>query len=1129
MKNLILGWIFAVLIILITSQLRLFGQCGNGGTYVSELTMEPIFQTISVNTGDRYTFEAYVNVTYVFSFCQGGGSNALDTYIEICNENGTIVQTYNDDHCGLGSEITWTSQGTGMYSVVIYQHGCITGGSPAGVLAYQTVTSPSEQDCLGAIPLCFDTYSTTTSYSGTGNYPNEITTSGSCPDNCMSDGEKNDVWYTFTAQSSGTVSFLISPNNSSDDYDWAVYDLTSHNCVDIYDTPSIMVSCNWSADDGDTGPNGGSSYDCQGASGSAYNDVLNVNVGETYVVNISNYSSTQYGYSITFGGSAQILDQSIPYLEDIVYEPYCGSSNLTIQFSERVWCTSIQPEDFVLTGPQGNYEIIDVISDICTAGAAYGGDTYYDDVFTLELADYIMHDGDYTLSVNAGGVDDICSNTNEENSLTFSIDGISATGTILSNVTCAGDADGSATVSVSGGTPPYGYYWSNGETSETATGLSGGYCAVTVSDSYSTCQDTVVFYINEPPPISVNAGDDALLCAGGSVTIGGSPTASNGSPPFVYSWTPSTGLSDPASPNPTATPTTATTYIVMVEDTTGCSNSDTVLIDIDPPININISATDVLCNGGSSGTATATITGGTSPYSTIWSNGLGTNTSVSGLQAGINYSVTVTDDIGCQEVASVTVNEPEALSISFDINDAECGHDDGQITANISGGVAPYNYLWGNGMSSQTINSLAPGTYPLTVTDANGCTSADIAEVNHFGDNTVIITQLAEVLCYGENTGVLEASMPNGNGPFTYAWSGSVSTSSTANNLVAGDYSVTITDNYGCPGTASHTITQPPLLGVNVTTTDILCMGGHDGTAEAIVNGGVEPYSVYWSNGAYGYYQENLEQGSYTLTVTDNNGCTVSASCFIDAPTENVRVSVVAQPVACAGQATGSAVASAVGGTLPYEFVWFEGGSAIASGQTITTLGPGAYTVRVEDDHGCMDETNFAITQPEPLTVESAVQQASCMGYGDGQAAVSVFGGTFPYSYRWSNGDTTAVINELYTGNYYLTITDNNDCVEMLSVYVPENPVLCLSIPNAFTPNADGVNDTWVIEYIDNYPQAHVMVFNRWGQKVYDAHAEDEPWDGKFNGELLPAGAYTYIIDLHNEIKPFTGVVALIH
>lgn len=1139
MNKLLRNWLTIFISLLLFGQIStVSAQCAGGGTYIANLTMLPDFQTVSVNAGERFTFDAYANITYIFSFCQGGGATSMDTQIEICDQNGTTVYEFNDDHCGLGSELAWTCTTNGTYSVVVYQYNCNASGVALGDMAYRTVTPPSEQDCLGAIPLCFNTYNTTASYSGTGHYWNEIPVYGgavsddNCPGNCLLGGEINDVWYTFTVQTSGTVSFVISPNDPADDYDWAVYDISTASCMDIATAAdALQESCNFCGTAGDTGPSGGSAESCQhGNSCTNFNDVLNVTAGETYVVNVSNWSASQSGYTITFGGSAQIVDNTGPYLESLLYTPYCGSDRLTFQFSERVWCTSVQATDFVITGPEGTYEIADIWSEICLAGAGSTySDTYYDDVFTLELTDYLMHDGNYTLSVNEGGVDDICSNFTPTSSLNFTISGITASATILNDIDCYGDLDGSASLSVSGGTPPYTYTWSNGETTQTAVNLGGNYSGVTVADSYGTCQDTVVIQLNDPDPILVDAGPDATLCSGGSVTIGGSPTAANGSPPYTYTWTPSTGLSDPNVANPTASPANSQTYIISIQDSGGCVNTDTVNVNIDPSIVIDFTSTDALCFGEASGTATANVSGGTPTYTYAWSSGLGTTSAVSGLYANTNYTLTVTDDIGCQEIGTITIGEPAALSIDFDITDSECGLDDGEITANVSGGTPAYLYNWDTGDTNATIHDLVPGDYVLTVTDNNACTLEMTATVNHYGNNDVDITQLQEIMCFGENTAVLEAAMSGGTGPFTYQWTGSSSTSSQASNLSAGNYTVTVTDVYGCPGDANFEIIQPDVLGLNLNVTDVLCMGGSDGAAEAIVNGGTPGYTFSWSNGGFGTSINNLSSGAYSLIVTDANACTVSENFYVSQPSDQVRVYVTTEPIACAGQASGSAFASATGGTTPYDFVWYESGFAISSGSEIHSLGNGAYTVRVNDDNGCQDEASFSIAEPAPLTIESAVQQASCLGYKDGQAAISVIGGTSPYNYKWSNGDTIPAITDLATGNYYLTLSDANGCVQMLSVFVPENPRLCLRIPNAFTPNGDGVNDTWDIEYIDNYPQAHVMVFNRWGQKMYDAGHTDDPWDGTFNGEKVPTGSYTYIVDLHNEILPFTGVVSVVH
>ncbi|MGM0649475.1 MAG: gliding motility-associated C-terminal domain-containing protein, partial [Bacteroidota bacterium] len=1094
-------------------------------------------------TGERYTFEAYEFTTYVISFCQGGGSNNIDTQLEICDEDGTTVFAFNDDHCGLGSEITWTCDNTGTYSFVIYEFNCQDDGANAGTLAYRTLTPPTEQDCLGAIPLCFDTYNTTNSYSGTGHYPNEIpdypgaNSDDNCPDNCLLDGEVNDVWYTFTVQTSGTVSFVISPNDPDDDYDWAVYDITNDNCSDIYSNAgSMQVSCNFCGTAGDTGPDGSSTESCQHgdpASCTPFNDVLNVTAGETYVINVSNFSSTQSGYSIDFGGTAQIVDNDVPELVDLVYQPACGASNITVQMSERIWCLGTEASAFSLTGPQGVYEIDDVWSEVCQAGLGSSyGDTYYDDVWTLELGDYLQHSGDYTLELVDDGVEDVCENSSDSSSITFHIDGVEATATVLNTLECYSDTDGSATVdNVTGGTPPYTYLWSSGETTETATGLHGGTQYVTVTDSTGMCSDVVEVDIPSPPPIHVDAGYDRIICEGESEYIGGVPTASNGNPPYSYEWSPSGMLDDPAIANPIATPTGDQNFDVIVQDSDGCYGVDTVLIEVSPPMDITFDITDALCYGDANGEATAVVTGGTHPLDYTWSHsGLDTTETVTGLEAGVTYTVSVQDSVGCVESADVEVGQPDSIQLNADVTDSDCGSANGEISISPSGGTSPYSIAWETGDNNNVISNLEPGYYDITITDDHGCVFTDSVLVAGVGVNTVTIQQIDEILCYGDSTASLQANMPDGYLPLTFYWSDSVTTGSVASGLGAGEYSVSITDAYGCEGEASYEVEQPPLLELDLNVTDVQCADGNDdGKAEAVVNGGTSPYYYQWSTGDTTSAIHGLAQGSYSVTITDDNGCQVEDDFSIQMPDAPVNVFITTENVTCPGGSDGSAYATADGGTQPYQFIWYQYGNVIGNGDSLPGLKAGNYRVEAVDDHDCTDALSFTLTQPAAFVIETSVQEVSCREYDDGVINISVSGGTAPYKFNWSSGDTVPELKDIESGDYELTITDNNECIHTTTVYVPENSRLCIEIPNAFTPNDDGVNDRWEIKYIEEYPEAHVMVFNRWGQKLYDNRINDQSWDGTFNGEKCPTGSYTYVVDLSNEIEPFTGTVTIVY
>jgi gliding motility-associated-like protein len=1138
-KLLLMGWIMFVLV---SRPFAVYPQnCGGGGTFVSNLLMLPDFQTVNVNTGERYTFEAYDFTTYVISFCQGGGSTTIDTQLEICDENGNTVFAYNDDHCGLGSEITWTCNATGTYSFVIHEYNCLDNGVFAGSVAYRTLTPPTEQDCMGAIPLCFDTYSTTSSYSGAGHYPNEIpdypgaNSDNNCPDNCLLDGELNDVWYTFTVQTSGTVSFVISPNNAADDYDWAVYDITNNNCSDIPTlADNMQVSCNFCGTAGDTGPDGSSTQSCQygdPSSCSPFNDELNVTTGETYVINISNFSSTQSGYSITFGGTAQVIDDVPPELIDLVYTPSCGASSITVQLSERIWCVGTEASAFNLTGPEGVYQINDVWSDLCQAGLGSSyGDTYYDDIWTLELDDYLQHTGDYTLELVENGVEDVCGNGSVSSTINFYIDGVEATAMELNSLTCFSDTNGSATVdNVTGGTPPYTYLWTSGETTVTSTGLHGGSQYVTVTDSTGICSDVVEVDIPAPPPIQVDAGNDRVICEGESVYIGGIPTASNGSLPYTYQWSPGSMLDDSTVANPIASPTADQNFVVIVQDNDGCYGLDTVFLEVNP-IDISINITDALCYGDATGEATVVVNDGIPPFDYDWSHGLGSTSTVTGLQAGITYSVTVQDSVGCTEVVDGEINQPDEILLNADVTNCDCGFANGDIEISPSGGTAPYSFTWETGDNTSVITNLETGYYGITLTDDNGCVLYDSVLVAGEGTNDVTIQQIDEILCYGNTTASLEADMPDGYSPLTFDWSVTGGADSIISGLGSGVYTVTIIDAYGCEGEASFEVTQPPVLGVNLIVTDIHCMDDiGDGAVETLVNGGTPPYSYLWTTGATTSSITNLSSGTYGVTITDSNGCQTQDACSLIAPNSPIQAYLNKNDISCPGGSDGSAFATASGGSPPYHFVWYDRYGAIANGDSLVDMPAGQYSLEVLDQYDCNDIKEFALSQPARINIEAAVQQASCREYDDGEAAISVSGGTAPYRYEWSNGDTVPAIKELLSENYYVTVTDYNGCVKIRNVFVPENPRLCLSIPNTFTPNGDGVNDTWIIEYINEYPRSHVMVYNRWGQKLYNAYAGNEPWDGRFKGKKCPAGAYTYVIDLGNDIEPFTGVVTIVY
>lgn len=1194
-----------------------------GGNNAGALNPQANWQIIGASTYSYYTFVAgYQSEVFIFSFCQGGGNNLVDTQLEIHDNGGNPTGFYNNDHCGFGSEIVFSAPAAGIYRVSIYRFDCATTVAPAGNLAYKRLPTPTTADCLGALPLCNVVNSHPVSSTGTGNYYDLFNFSAqlgmaasanNCP-NCLITGELNSMWYTFTVTSGGQLAFTINPNASAD-YDWSLHNLSNATCANLVNYTSYPpVSCNFAAGSGATGMASSGSGSCQyGGSSVQFNAPITVSAGQTYVLHITNFSGNLAGYSINFSGStASIVDNTPPTLQEIIYDPYCGSSSLTVQLSEAIWCTGVSPAGFQLTGPMGSYAIADIYSALCVAGenSTYSG-TFYDDVWTLELSDFLTQSGTYTLTLNAGGVDDICENPSIQSSLVFEIIGISANVDIISLAGCPGDNQGHLIAnSFAGGTPPYSVQWHGpgGFYSENAeiSGLHPGVYQLRVTDSEGICEYLEEIDLESAPPIVLSFTGDTVYCEGQNITFN---VSSNIDPNASYSWSGPNGWTS-SSQNvsiPNAQPSMAGEYSLVVTDTYGCTNALIGTIHVIPNIpvsasndgpyctgdQINLTVTDVpgatyawtgpngfvanqqntsiinaqtmhsgnyavvvsygmctsssntnvlvtpavqvsitginpLCHQQSTGTLTATATNGTPPLNYLWSTGA-MGTVLSGVPGAVEYCVTVIDSYGCSATTCHTLTDPTELTVSTATVETECGFMDGQITATATGGAGGYVYMWQTGNLGPQVNNLPPGEICVTVTDANACVVEACDIIPFFGEGIVQISQVQTISCFGQTNAVLSATMSNGMPPFTYQWSVAGQNNSTLAGIGAGQYSVTIYDFYGCPGEDQFTVTQPTQIEIEMTSSDVLCYGGNEGIATVQASGGVPPYQYMWDGGFIGTTYANLTAGAYGVTVSDDNSCSISNFAVINQPENPVGFELVTNNVTCYNRFDGYAIALGSGGTPPYAVFWYQFGQLLATGEEVNTLAAGSYQVRVTDSHNCHASSQFTITEPTELIVRSIVESVSCKGYDDGMIYLTIEGGNYPYELLWNTGDTTITLGNISGGQYYVTITDANYCQRNVGIYVPESSQLCLNIPDAFTPNGDGINDRWEIGYIENYPDAIINVFNRWGQHIYQGRSTSEFWDGTWDGKRVPAGSYIYVVDLRNDMQPFTGVVTVIY
>jgi hypothetical protein len=363
--------------------------------------------------------------------------------------------------------------------------------------------------------------------------------------------------------------------------------------------------------------------------------------------------------------------------------------------------------------------------------------------------------------------------------------------------------------------------------------------------------------------------------------------------------------------------------------------------------------------------------------------------------------------------------------------------------ANVTGGTAPYTYLWSNGANTPNISNLAPGSYSVTVTDANGCTKSGNTVIIAFPLMNLNVTS-TNTSCNGTTNGTATANVTNGVQPLTYSWSNGGNTAMIT-NLGPGTYSVTVTDGNGCTATGSASVQLGAGLAINIVAPTYVCTGS---TASATANpvGGTAPFTYLWSNGQATQTATGLAAGSYSVTVTDAQGCFGSASVTLQQG-GLFTINGTVQQVSCFNGNNGGVTLNVTGGSTPYIYAWSNG----ANSANISGLLAGSYTVTVSDATGCSKTQAFTITQPSQLIANVNVTNGVCGNLGS--ATASVTGGTPSYSYLWSNGQTGMSISNLVGGNYALTVTDANNCtaVKSFTITVTPNPTCTVVLTQPIT------------------------------------------------------------------------------
>lgn len=513
---------------------------------------------------------------------------------------------------------------------------------------------------------------------------------------------------------------------------------------------------------------------------------------------------------------------------------------------------------------------------------------------------------------------------------------------------------------ITGGDAPYTVTWNNSLPSTAGPHTicptsNTTYIVEVVDNNGATTADTIDIIVNPLP--SVDAGADATICAGSSHILQASGAQS-------YSW--DNGIGTGAGPH-TVTPTSTTTYTVTGTDANGCVNTDdiTVTIDNTGPV-ISVATTDVSCNGDSDGSATASATGN-GPFTYSWSPSGGSTATENNLTAG-SYTVEVTDNNGCSSTENVVIDEPAPLSLTMSQTNTDCGTNNGSAAVSVTGGTGTYSYLWSpTNQTTSSINNLSSGTYIVTVEDQNGCQSSDTVEIETNNGPVVTTDTIIQISCAGEQDGSISVSVSGGTPGYSFSWSPSGGNSAMATNLEEGTHELTVTDNAGCSTTTSYTITSPAPITINPTVVDANC-GNSDGSIVLNASGGTGSLDYNWTPGSLtGDNVSGLSPDVYSVTITDDNGCTLDTNFTIDV-VGSIPLSINPQ------QATiesGEEVflESSVNGTNVSDYIWTPSNGLscdtcpdpIASPETTTT-----YYLTVTSPDGCTgtDSVTIFVNQP---------------------------------------------------------------------------------------------------------------------------------------------------------------------
>jgi len=757
----------------------------------------------------------------------------------------------------------------------------------------------------------------------------------------------------------------------------------------------------------------------------------------------------------------------------------------------------------------------------------------------------------------------------------ITIDGPGEIKFLIANKTddnCGGQPSGSALIyDGSGNTVPwpdpnnpgnglYKFTWSNGSNPTNVdavslhlTNLAGSADGiryyVTITGADGCMADTSFLIFKKDAPLIEFDTLNPIACAGGNDGVIQANITVKGSEVSTVTWSNNAGLPvNGGDPKNVYTSTISNLnggdYIVTVTTLSGCTISDTVTLEGQGSLALS---NDIIvpstCPDSDDGSITLVTSGGVPPYNYLWSNGQTTDVA-SGLSPG-TYSVTVSDQSSCPSLIQsfVVGHEPTVASAvdpaSVTASDCfEAATGSGGATISASGGnAASYTFTWSSGETntgtSSTANQLKGGWQYVTITDGI-CSIVDsvfIPSPDAISANKAAAV-ISDVSCFGEADGAVSFTPTGGNGGYSFNWSPSAGNSSSISGLAAATYYVTITDSKNCIGIDSFRIVQPELLvaAANASLTqDVRCAGEETGSIAIDVSGGNGGNTFSWNPALAGNVSSagNLPAGNYLIAVTDSKGCTAQVAVTLNEPAPlAVNFDPVPEPQ-CAGFETNFELNAITGGVGPDYTYTIDHGQSYTTFEIAKVTG-GSHILTITDENGCTLDTSFTVSEPAPILV--SLPEEIALNLGDSVLINPVVQSAFPISATsWSPAEWVSCISCDVTyataiNNQYITvlITDVNGCTGIDSVLLKVDRTRKVFIPNAFSPNKDGINDLFQV-YTGPGVQSinYIRVFDRYGALVYEQLAlapnengSDRGWDGSYRGKFCDPGVFTYVTEV---------------